>query len=153
MKALLQRVKSGSVISNGELCGKISKGLVILLGVAATDTEEDLEYIVNKTINLRIFDDENGVMNLSVLETGGEALVVSQFTLLASTRKGRRPSYINAARPELAVPMYESFIEKLREAGIHIETGVFQTEMTVNIENDGPVTIMLDSSDRLLSRD
>ncbi len=153
MKALLQRVKSGSVISNGELCGKISKGLVILLGVAATDTEEDLEYIVNKTINLRIFDDENGVMNLSVLETGGEALVVSQFTLLASTRKGRRPSYISAARPELAVPMYESFIEKLREAGIHIETGVFQTEMTVNIENDGPVTIMLDSSDRLLSRD
>ena len=102
---------------------------------------------------MRIFDDENGVMNLSVLETGGEALVVSQFTLLASTRKGRRPSYINAARPELAVPMYESFIEKLREAGIHTETGVFQTEMTVNIENDGPVTIMLDSSDRLLSRD
>ena len=149
MKALLQRVNKGSVESEGQLTGTIGKGLVVLLGVENGDTDKDLEYLVEKTANLRIFDDADGKMNLSLLDVGGEMLVVSQFTLLADTRKGRRPSYVNAAPPDVADSYYERFIEKTRELGIKVETGVFQTMMVVHIDNDGPVTIMIDSRDKL----
>ena len=149
MKALLQRVNKGSVESEGQLTGKIGKGLVVLLGVENGDTEKDLEYLVEKTVNLRIFDDADGKMNLSLLDVGGEMLVVSQFTLLADTRKGRRPSYVNAAPPDIADKFYEEYIEKIKGCGVKVETGVFQTMMVVHIDNDGPVTIMLDSKDKL----
>ena len=149
MKALLQRVNQGSVESEGQLTGKIGKGLVVLLGVENGDTEKDLEYLVEKSVNLRIFDDADGKMNLSLLDVGGEMLVVSQFTLLADTRKGRRPSYINAAPPEIADKFYEEYVAKIKASGVKVETGVFQTMMVVHIDNDGPVTIMLDSKDKL----
>ncbi|MBR6332550.1 MAG: D-tyrosyl-tRNA(Tyr) deacylase [Dehalococcoidales bacterium] len=149
MKALLQRVNKGSVESEGKMTGVIGKGLVVLLGVENGDSEKDLEYLVDKTVNLRIFDDGDGKMNLSLLDVGGEMLVVSQFTLLADTRKGRRPSYINAAPPAVADSFYEEFIKKVRGLGVKVETGVFQTMMVVHIENDGPVTIMVDSKDKL----
>lgn len=149
MKALLQRVTKGSVESEGQLTGTIGKGLVVLLGVENGDTDKDLDYLVEKSINLRIFDDADGKMNLSLLDVGGEMLVVSQFTLLADTRKGRRPSFVNAAPPDIADKFYEKYIEKIRESGVKVETGVFQTMMVVHIDNDGPVTIMLDSKDKL----
>jgi D-tyrosyl-tRNA(Tyr) deacylase len=149
MKALLQRVNKGSVESEGKMTGVIGKGLVVLLGVENDDSEKDLDYLVDKTVNLRIFDDGDGKMNLSLLDVGGEMLVVSQFTLLADTRKGRRPSYINAAPPAVADSFYEEFIKKVRGLGVKVETGVFQTMMVVHIENDGPVTIMVDSKDKL----
>ncbi len=149
MKALLQRVNKGSVESEGKMTGVIGKGLVVLLGVENGDSEKDLDYLVDKTVNLRIFDDGDGKMNLSLLDVGGEMLVVSQFTLLADTRKGRRPSYINAAPPAVADSFYEEFIKKVRGLGVKVETGVFQTMMVVHIENDGPVTIMVDSKDKL----
>ena len=149
MKALLQRVTKGSVESEGQLTGTIGKGLVVLLGVENGDSDKDLEYLVDKTVNLRIFDDADGKMNLSIQDVGGEMLVVSQFTLLADTRKGRRPSYVNAAPPDIADSYYEKYIEKIRSLGIKVETGVFQTMMVVHIDNDGPVTIMIDSRDKL----
>ena len=146
MKAVVQRSKESSVTVDGKVIGCIDKGLVVLLGVRDDDTLTDLEYIVKKVLNLRIFDDENGVMNKSILEVGGDILSISQFTLQADTKKGNRPSYVHAMRGEEAVKLYELFNEKLREF-VHVETGEFGADMKVNIYNDGPVTIILDSND------
>ncbi|MBQ1375323.1 MAG: D-tyrosyl-tRNA(Tyr) deacylase [Clostridia bacterium] len=149
MRALIQRVRESAVSVDGETIGKISQGLNILLGVFSDDTEEDLRYLLKKIPLLRIFSDENGKMNLSVLDIGGEALVISQFTLCADTKKGNRPSYVNAAAPEFAEDMYERFIEGLKLSGIRrVEHGRFGADMKVEILNDGPVTIILDSKNK-----
>lgn len=148
MKALLQRVTGASVSVAGEVVGRISRGLVVFLGVAAGDTEEDAQYLAQKTVNLRIFTDEQGKFNLSVLDTRGELLLVSQFTLLADARKGRRPSFIGAAPPERAEKLFQYFVEQVRASGLPTATGRFQQYMQVEIHNDGPVTVMLDSRDR-----
>lgn len=144
MKAVVQRSKKSSVSVNGETIGSIDSGLVVLLGINVNDTIEDLEYIVKKILNLRIFDDENGIMNKSIIDVSGSILSISQFTLQADTKKGNRPSYINAMRGEDAVFLYNKFNDLLREC-VHVETGEFGAEMEVNIINDGPVTIILDS--------
>ena len=149
MKALLQRVTSGSVSISGEVLGKINRGLVVFVGVASEDTEKDEQYLAQKTANLRIFADEQGKFNLSALDVNGELLVVSQFTLLADARKGRRPSFISAAPPEQAEELFERFIAAVRNTGLKVETGRFQQYMQVKIVNDGPVTILLDSKDKL----
>jgi len=148
LRALIQRVKEGAVYIEGKEVGKIGKGFVLLLGVGQSDTIEDLDYLVDKVVNLRVFPDEEGKMNLSLLDVGGEVLVVSQFTLYADCRKGRRPSFTDAAPPEKGKEMYELFINKLRDRGVRVETGEFGAMMLVKIYNDGPVTIMLDSEDR-----
>jgi len=145
MRAVVQRVRKSRVTVEGNITGEISKGLMILLGVGQEDSIKDIEYLVEKIINLRIFEDKNGKMNLSVLEVGGELLVVSQFTLYGDCRKGRRPSYDKAARPEIAKELYEKFVEKCRSYGISTQTGIFQADMLVDISNDGPVTLLLDS--------
>ena len=144
MRAVVQRVTEASVRIDGETVGAINHGLCVLLGVSTDDTETDADYITEKLLGLRIFDDENGVPNKSVLDVGGSVLLVSQFTLLGDARKGRRPSYIFAARPEKAIPLYERCIEKLRQA-VPVETGRFGADMKVSILNDGPFTILLDS--------
>ena len=145
MRCVVQRVTSSSVTVNGELSGQIGPGLMVLIGVSADDTEKDLKYMAEKVPNLRIFDDENGVMNRSLLDAGGSILAVSQFTLYGDARGGRRPSYIRAAKPEKADELYEKLIAAWSEKGIRVETGVFRTEMKVSLVNDGPVTILLDS--------
>lgn len=145
MRAVIQRVKSASVRVNGELVSEIGSGLLIFLGVAHNDTEVELEYIAHKVANLRIFEDTEGKMNLSLLDTGRSALVVSQFTLYGDCRKGRRPSFIDAARPEVANDLYEQFISYLKEQNIPTQGGTFQAMMDVELINDGPVTILLDS--------
>ena len=145
MRCVVQRVVSSSVTSEGVLAGQIGPGLMVLIGVSVDDTEADVKYMAEKVPNLRIFDDENGVMNRSVLDTGGSILAVSQFTLYGDTRGGRRPSYIRAAKPDKADALYEQLVASWREKGIHVETGVFRTEMQVSLVNDGPVTILLDS--------
>ena len=145
MRAVVQRVTQSSVTVEGETVGAIGPGIMVLIGVAAEDTEKDLKYITDKVMNLRIFDDENGVMNRSVLDTGGSILAVSQFTLYGDARGGRRPSYIRAAGPEAANALYEQAVAAWRAQGIHVETGRFRTEMKVSLVNDGPVTILLDS--------
>jgi D-tyrosyl-tRNA(Tyr) deacylase len=146
MRAVIQRVSEASVTISGQVRGAIQRGLVLLLGVEAADTEEDIEWLSRKIVRLRIFNDENGVINLSVKEVDGDILLISQFTLFASTRKGNRPSYSGAAQPEIAVPLYESFIRKLTEdLGKPIHTGEFGADMKVNLVNDGPVTIIVDS--------
>ena len=145
MRAVVQRVTSASVTVGNETVGSIGPGIMVLIGVSDADTDKDLKYIVDKVMNLRIFDDENGVMNRSLLEVGGSLLAVSQFTLYGDARGGRRPSYIRAARPEPADAMYERAVAAWRENGIHVETGRFRTEMLVSLVNDGPVTILLDS--------
>lgn len=145
MRAVVQRVKSASVTVDGELVSEIGAGVLIFLGVAHDDTATELEYIANKVTNLRIFEDEEGKMNRSLLETGGAALVVSQFTLYGDCRKGRRPSFINAARPEVANALYEQFIGALEQQNIPTQGGTFQAMMDVQLINDGPVTILLDS--------
>ena len=145
MRAVVQRVKESSVTVGDELVGSIGPGLMVLIGVSKEDTDKDLKYIVEKVMNLRIFDDESGVMNRSVLDVGGSILAVSQFTLYGDARGGRRPSYIRAAKPEMANAFYERAVAAWREAGIHVETGRFRTEMKVSLVNDGPVTILLDS--------
>ena len=145
MRCVVQRVTSSSVTVNGEISGAIGAGLMVLIGVSADDTEADLKYMAEKVPNLRIFDDENGVMNRSVLDVGGSILAVSQFTLYGDARGGRRPSYIRAAKPDKADGLYEQLIARWREKGIHVETGVFRTDMQVSLINDGPVTILLDS--------
>ena len=137
---------------DGEVVGKIGQGMVAFVGVAEGDSETDIDYLVPKMTDLRIFADEEGRFNISVTDTGGELLLVSQFTLLADTRKGRRPSFTGAAAPEQAEFLFEKFVEKTRETGLKVETGRFQQYMEVEIHNDGPVTIMLDSRDRLRSR-
>ena len=149
MRVLIQRVAHASVTIESERVAEIGKGLLVLVGVATTDTEEDVDYLVRKTSQLRIFDDENGVMNLDVRQVDGEVLVVSQFTLQAATRKGNRPSYINAAGEAVAVPLYESFKAKLSTAiGKPIPCGRFGADMKVELLNDGPVTIWIDSIER-----
>jgi len=145
MRAVIQRVKSASVKVEGELVSEIGTGLLIFLGIAHDDSETELEYIANKVVNLRIFEDADGKMNCSLLDIGGEALVVSQFTLYGDCRKGRRPSFIDAARPEVANALYEQFITALRELDIPTQGGTFQAMMDVQLVNDGPVTILLDS--------
>ena len=150
MKALLQRVTRASVSIGGEVVGKIGPGLVVLVGVASGDTGGEAQYLAQRTVNLRIFPDEEGKFNLSVLDIKGELLVVSQFTLLADTRKGRRPSFVEAAPPAQAEELIEKFIAEARTSGLKVETGQFQQYMQVEIHNDGPVTIMLDSQDKRL---
>ena len=145
MRAVVQRVKSASVKVEGELVSEIGAGVLIFLGVAHEDTATEIEYIANKVANLRIFEDEEGKMNRSLLEMGGAALVVSQFTLYGDCRKGRRPSFIKAARPELANALYEQFITALEQQDIPTQGGTFQAMMDVELVNDGPVTILLDS--------
>lgn len=149
MRALIQRVKQADVVIDGRVNGEIGTGLLVLLGIHHTDTQEDIEWLVKKISQLRVFDDENGVMNRSVTDVDGQVLVVSQFTLYASTKKGNRPSYINAAPPEVAVPLYEAFVESMSTAiGKHVPTGVFGADMKVSLLNDGPVTIMIDTKNR-----
>ncbi len=145
MKALLQRVTRASVSVAGEVVGRIDRGLMVFVGVASGDTEKDAQYLAQKTVSLRIFSDEEGRFNLSALDIKGELLVVSQFTLLADTRKGRRPSFIEAAPPAQAEEIFERFVEQARATGLRVETGRFQQYMQVEIHNDGPVTILLDS--------
>jgi len=145
MKALVQRVTTGSVSVSGRVIGKIGQGLVVLLGIARADSQEDARYLANKIINLRIFADEASEIALSALEIEGEILVVSQFTLLADLRKGRRPSFTEAAPPDKAKELYQFFIDQVRSTGLKVETGVFQEHMLVEIHNDGPVTLMLES--------
>ena len=149
MRAVIQRVSSASVTIGGKLKSSIGPGLLILLGVGHEDGPEDLDWLVRKTAGLRIFDDEAGVMNRSVVEVGGEALVVSQFTLMASTKKGNRPSYFGAAGPEIAVPLYEAFCQALSDAiGRPVGTGEFGADMKVALVNDGPVTICIDTKNK-----
>ena len=145
MKILLQRVTRASVNIGGERIAQISQGLVALVGIAKGDTESDAQYLVEKTANLRIFPDKNGKLNLSLLNINGELLAVSQFTLLADTRKGRRPSFIQAALPDEAEALFNRFVELAQATGLKVETGRFQQHMLVEIQNEGPVTIILDS--------
>lgn len=147
MRVLVQRSLSSSVSINQKIVGKIDKGLVLLVGFKENDNEQTIDKLVKKIINLRIFDDENGIMNKSLLDINGSILSISQFTLYANTKKGNRPSYIEALNGEQASPLYDLFNKKLREQGINVETGVFGADMKVNITNDGPVTIMLESGD------
>jgi len=145
MRAVVQRVKESKVEVKGETVGAIGPGLLILLGVGEEDSEKDVAYLVEKIAHLRIFPDEEGLMNLSLMDTGGAALVVSQFTLWGDCRKGRRPSFVKAARPERANALYEFFISLLKKKGLRVATGRFQEMMDVTLVNDGPVTLMLDS--------
>ena len=145
MRAVVQRVKKSRVIVEGRLVGEINKGFNVLLGISKDDTIEDLKYIKDKIINLRVFEDENDKMNLSVKDVDGDILAVSQFTLLGDVRKGKRPSFSSAARPEEADRLYQKVIEGIRQDGLPVEEGVFQAHMMVDILNDGPVTILLDS--------
>ncbi len=150
MIAVIQRVKESQVKIDGDIKGEIGTGLMLLLGITDDDTEEDVDWVSRKTVNMRLFPDENGVMNKSVVETGGEILLVSQFTLHASTKKGNRPSYIKAAKPEVAVPLYETFKKRISiDLGKEIATGEFGGDMQVSLVNDGPVTIILDSKNKV----
>ena len=145
MRAVVQRVTDARVTVDGKVCGQTGPGLCVLLGVETGDQQKDLDYMVEKVAGLRIFDDDNGVMNRSIIDCSGEILSISQFTLLGDVRHGKRPSWIKAERPDEANEMYKLFNEGLRARGIHVEEGVFQAEMLVEIHNDGPVTILLDS--------
>jgi D-tyrosyl-tRNA(Tyr) deacylase len=145
MRAVIQRVTKGSVSIEGVVVGAIEAGLVILLGVGAADDESDVDILANKIANLRIFSDAEGKFNLSALDVKAEMLIISQFTIFADTRRGRRPSFTDAAGPELAIRLYQEFVEKLRAMGFKVETGEFQADMLVEIHNSGPVTIWLDT--------
>lgn len=145
MKIVVQRSKNASVVVDGNLVGSIDDGLTLLVGFTDGDTEDTIDMMINKVINLRIFDDENGVMNKSLLDVGGKILSISQFTLYADTRKGRRPSYIKALKAEYATKLYDLFNDKLRDLGIIVETGIFGADMKVTLTNDGPVTILMES--------
>jgi D-tyrosyl-tRNA(Tyr) deacylase len=152
MKALVQRVTRASVSVESKVVGKIGPGLVVFIGVANGDSTEDIQYLTRKIVELRIFDDADGKFNLSALDVKGELLLVSQFTLLATTRKGRRPGFTDAAAPEIAETLFNQFVEQVRARGLKVETGRFQTHMLVEINNDGPVTIFIDSRERLNNR-
>lgn len=145
MRAVVQRVSRAKVTVDGEITGEILSGLLVMLGVAATDTERDADYLIEKILNLRVFEDANEKMNLSLLDTKGEVLVVSQFTLYGDTRRGRRPSFIAAAAPQEANRLYEYFVDRTQRRSIKVATGRFQAMMDVELVNDGPVTIILDS--------
>jgi D-tyrosyl-tRNA(Tyr) deacylase len=151
VKALLQRVTKASISVGGQTVGHIGPGLVVLLGVAHGDTEKDAAYLAEKTVGLRIFSDNEGKFNLSALDIKGELLVISQFTLLADTRKGRRPSFTDAAAPDRAKALYEYYVKLTINSGLKVETGRFQEHMLVEIHNDGPVTVMLDSREKFTS--
>jgi len=149
MKIVIQRVSKASVTINKNKVAEINNGLLILLGIVVEDTQEDIDFLVRKTTNLRIFNDENGVMNHSLLESKGAVIVVPQFTLQASTKKGNRPSYIKAAKPEIAIPLYKNFLQTLeKELHKKVQTGEFGTNMKVELLNDGPVTIIIDSKNK-----
>ena len=149
MRVLIQRVKKASVTVNNELISLIDKGLLVFVGICNEDNDEDIEWLTKKIANIRLFDDENGVMNLSVSDTGGDILAVSQFTLMASTKKGNRPSYIKAAKPDISVPLYEKFCTEMEIAvNKPIKRGIFGADMKVELINDGPVTIFIDSKNR-----
>ena len=145
---MLQRVSQASVAIDGDVVGSIGRGLVVFVGISREDMERDARYLVEKTVNLRIFSDTGGRFNLSILDAGGELLVVSQFTLLADTRRGRRPSFTEAAPPEQAEALFQRFLELLSSCGLRVESGRFQQHMMVEIHNDGPVTILLDSREK-----
>ncbi len=147
MRALIQRVKRASVTINSQITGKINEGLLIFLGVGEDDTEKQVQYLVEKCTGLRIFTDEQDKMNLSVKDIKGEILVVSQFTLYGDCKKGKRPSFVRAARPETAIPLYESFIAHCKNTGLNIQTGEFGADMQIELINDGPVTIWLDTEE------
>ena len=149
MRATIQRVTSASIVIDNEVFSQINKGLLILLGVENEDTQEDIDWLVGKTSKLRIFSDEDGLMNLSVKDIQGEVMVVSQFTLFASTKKGNRPSFIRSAKPETSKPLYDDFIQSIsEEVEQSVATGVFGADMKITLENDGPVTINIDSKNR-----
>jgi D-tyrosyl-tRNA(Tyr) deacylase len=148
LKALVQRVQEASVTINEEVVGEIARGLVVFVGVDRDDSKKDMEYLVDKVVNLRIFSDENSKFNISAAEIKAELLIISQFTLIADTRKGRRPSFIDAAPPETAESLFNLFVDRARGSGLKVETGRFQEHMLVKIHNDGPVTILLDSKDK-----
>ena len=149
MRVLIQRVKRASVTVDGELISQIAQGLLVLVGICDEDDHEDIEWLTKKISNIRLFDDENGVMNLSLMDIDGELLAVSQFTLMASTKKGNRPSYIKAAKPDISIPLYESFCNEMEIAlNKPIKRGVFGADMKVDLLNDGPVTIFIDSKNR-----
>lgn len=145
MKIVVQRSKQASVKVDGEIVGQIQSGLVLLVGITHTDSSDDIEYLADKILNLRIFEDDEGKMNLSLLDVGGEILSISQFTLYGDCRKGRRPNFMEAAKPELANQLYEKFNEVVRSKGVNVETGQFGAMMDVSLINDGPVTIILES--------
>lgn len=149
MRVVIQRVTHASVKVDGSVCGSIEKGLLVLMGVEDADTHEDVTWLSNKIVQMRIFDDADGVMNLSVKDIGGSILLVSQFTLHASTKKGNRPSYIKASKPDKAIPMYEAMIQQLSaDLGQPVQTGIFGADMKVSLLNDGPVTIVMDSRNK-----
>lgn len=147
MKVVVQKVSESSVTIDGQIHGQIQKGFMVLVGFCENDTPEIVKKMVDKMIGLRIFEDENGKMNLSLQDVNGSILSISQFTLYADCKKGRRPSFIDAAKPDLAIPLYDFFNQRIRESGVHLETGVFGADMKVALINDGPVTIILDSQE------
>ena len=149
MRTVIQRVSKASVTVDGKVISSIDTGILILLGVANEDTQEDIDWLTKKIVNLRIFNDADGVMNNALLDVGGDVIVVSQFTLHAATKKGNRPSYMKAARPEVAIPLYESFIETMeQQIGKKVGTGIFGADMKVDLVNDGPVTILIDTKNK-----
>jgi len=148
MRVLVQRTNKASVTIDGEIQGEILNGLVLLVGISADDTADDIEWLVQKIVNMRIFSDSDGKMNLSVTDIRGALLVISQFTLHASTKKGNRPGFTLAARPETAIPLYEDFLRQLQSTGLKVEKGIFGADMQVQLVNDGPVTIWLDSKNK-----
>ena len=148
MRAVIQRVSQAAVSVDQQEIGKIGCGLLVLLGIHETDTPKDVEYLVKKIAQMRIFEDDQGKMNISVEDVGGQILSVSQFTLFAETKKGNRPSFVEAARPEIAIPLYESFNEGIRSRGITVATGQFGADMSISLVNDGPVTIIIDSKNK-----
>ena len=149
MKAVVQRVSKASVTVDGKIISNIGDGLLVLLGIENEDDKSDIVWLSRKIVNLRIFNDENGVMNVSLIEKGGDAIVVSQFTLHASTKKGNRPSYLKAAKPEVSIPLYDEFVQQLEDdLGKKIGTGIFGADMKVDLVNDGPVTIIIDTKNR-----
>mgnify|MGYP000212234316 FL=1 len=150
MKAVIQRVKNASVTVNGIKISEIQHGMLLLLGVAENDTKEDIDWLSKKIANLRIFNDQNGVMNTSLIDVNGDAIVVSQFTLQASTKKGNRPSYLKAAKPEIAIPLYEQFVHQFeKDLGKKVQTGEFGADMKVELLNDGPITIIIDTENKI----
>lgn len=148
MRIVIQRVSKASVAVDEEVVGQIGRGFMVLVGVEEADSQEDVDYLVRKTANMRIFEDEEGKMNISLKDVGGQVLSISQFTLHANTKKGNRPSFVDAARPDHSLPFYEAYNEGLRQEGLTVETGEFGADMQISLINDGPVTIIIDSKDR-----